>query len=100
MFWHMRRTTVRLPEPLLEEAKRYARQQHTTLTEVLVDGLRLVLKQSAGGIRNPMPLELPVCSASLTATVPFGAELPEGEAHWSAGAWEEYFDLYKPLESS
>lgn len=86
---------MRLPEPLLEEAKRYARQQHTTLTEVLADGLRLMLKQSAGKTRKPMPLDLPVCSASLKSKMPFGAALPEGAAHWSAGAWEEYFDLHQ-----
>lgn len=39
----MRRTTVRLPEPLLAEAKKLAGETGRTLTAVLEDALREVL---------------------------------------------------------
>ena len=39
----MRRTTVRLPEPLLAEAKKLAAETGRTLTAVLEDALREVL---------------------------------------------------------
>jgi hypothetical protein len=94
----MMRTTVRLPDSLLEEAKHYARQQHTTLTELLADGLRLVMKKSTVKPEEPVPLVLPVCSASLKAKVPFGTGLPEGAANWSAGGWEQWFDLHPEAE--
>ena len=40
---HMMRTTVRLNEALLDEAKATARQRHTTLTALIEDGLRLTI---------------------------------------------------------
>jgi len=43
---HMR-TTVRLDDGLLEQAKAEARQKHKTLTALIEDGLRLVLADEA-----------------------------------------------------
>jgi hypothetical protein len=45
-----------------------SREQHTTLTEVLADGLRLLLKQSAANTQKPMPLDLLDCTDPLRAT--------------------------------
>ena len=42
---HMR-TTVRLEDSLLEQAKREAGRRHLTLTALIEQGLRLVLAQS------------------------------------------------------
>jgi hypothetical protein len=39
----MTRTTVRLDDGLLEQAKAEARQRHKTLTSLIEEGLRLVL---------------------------------------------------------
>jgi len=44
MATHMK-TTVDLPEPLLEQAKRLAARDSTTLRELIEAGLRHVLKQ-------------------------------------------------------
>ena len=40
------RTTVRLDDSLLNQAKREARRRHVTLTALIEQGLRLVLAQS------------------------------------------------------
>lgn len=47
---HMRRTTVRLEESLVAQAKREAERRGVTLTALLAEGLRLVL---AGGAAVP-----------------------------------------------
>jgi hypothetical protein len=56
---HMR-TTVRLEEALLEQAKREAAQRGETLTSLIEMGLRLVLAQSRPHRRAPKVV-LPVC---------------------------------------
>ena len=56
------RTTVRLDEGLLEQAKREAARRHETLTALIEQGLRLVL----AGPRSPQRrrrVTLPVCKA-------------------------------------
>jgi hypothetical protein len=45
------RTTVRLEESLLEEAKAHAARQDKTLTSLIEEGLRLVIAKS----RTPAP---------------------------------------------
>ena len=42
------RTTVRLPKPLLDRAKRKAAAEGRTLTALIEEGLRLVLAQGRG----------------------------------------------------
>jgi hypothetical protein len=46
------RTTVRLDEGLLEQAKREARRRGTTLTALLEQGLRLMLRKPQSGARR------------------------------------------------
>ena len=54
------RTTVRLQDALLEQARREAARRHETLTSLIEQGIRLVLAQS-----RPQPwrkrVTLPVC---------------------------------------
>jgi hypothetical protein len=45
------RTTVRLDDALLEQAKREAADRHQSLTALIEQGLRLILAQS----RSPQP---------------------------------------------
>jgi hypothetical protein len=85
------RTTVRLPDSLLEEAKLYARQQHTTLTELLADGLRLVMKKGTGKPEKVVPLVLPVCSVS-KARAGLAEGVPPDAWNWSAGKLESLMD--------
>jgi len=83
------RTTVRLPDPLLDEAKAYARKHGKTLTDVLAEGLRTVLKRTADASkRKQAAVELPVSKANggLAQGVPREAWT------WSIGKWEEHLD--------
>jgi len=58
---HMR-TTVRLDDRLLEQAKREARRRGDTLTALITEGLRLVLAGSTPGTsQRPLRVQLPVC---------------------------------------
>jgi hypothetical protein len=56
------RTTVRLDDSLLEQAKREAARRHQTLTTLIEQGLRLVLAQHRGPIRRKR-VKLPTCRA-------------------------------------
>jgi hypothetical protein len=56
------RTTVRLEDSLLEQAKREAARRHKTLTALIEEGLRLVLAQSRPG-RPRKRIAIPVCRA-------------------------------------
>jgi hypothetical protein len=58
---HIHRTTVRLEEGLLEQAKREAARRGETLTSLIELGLRLAIAQSRPG-RRPPPIDLPVCT--------------------------------------
>jgi hypothetical protein len=58
---HMR-TTVRLDDSLLEQAKREAARRHETLTALIEQGLRLVLAQSRLARRRKR-VDLPTCRA-------------------------------------
>lgn len=53
------RTTVRLQDTLLREAKRRATETGRTLTALIEEGLRTVLARAPRGKGRP-PLELPV----------------------------------------
>lgn len=61
MVRHMR-TTVRLDDALLEQARREAKRRGTTLTALIEQGLRLALRRP---LRSPerAPFELPECRA-------------------------------------
>jgi len=53
------RTTIRLEESLLEQAKAEATRRNTTLTSLVEEGLHLVLKEAQkpmGRKRTPMPV--------------------------------------------
>lgn len=50
------RTTVAIADPLLENAKHYAEQRGTTLSNVVEDALRLLLSQSASEPRPSFKL--------------------------------------------
>jgi len=58
---HMR-TTVRLDDALLEQAKREASRRGETLTALIENGLRLMLSQRRTAPRRPRVV-LPVCRA-------------------------------------
>uniref|UniRef100_UPI001C6046C1 DUF6364 family protein n=1 Tax=Nonomuraea rhizosphaerae TaxID=2665663 RepID=UPI001C6046C1 len=55
----MRRTTVRIDEALLNEAKAYAAQQGRSLTSVMEDALRQLLNRSTEAAERPR-VELPL----------------------------------------
>jgi hypothetical protein len=50
------RTTVRLPEELLNRAKRKAAVEGRTLTSLIEDGLRLVVAENRKGIKSKRTL--------------------------------------------
>jgi hypothetical protein len=56
------RTTVRLDDALLEQAKRVAAHRRETLTALIEQGLRLVLAQS-GSTKRRGRVVLPTCRA-------------------------------------
>ena len=57
------RTTVRLPEDLVQRAKRKAAEEGRSLTALIEDGLRRVLNERPPGARAGR-VSLPVSSAS------------------------------------
>ena len=59
---HMR-TTVRLDDALLEQAKQVAAQRHETLTALIEQGLRLVLARSRPSQVRRKRVVLPTCRA-------------------------------------
>jgi len=71
------RTTVRLPDPLLAQARREARRRGHTLTSLLEEGLRLALARSRPA-RLPPRVRLPVCRAG-GGTLP-GVDLDDSAA--------------------
>ncbi len=71
------RTTVRLDDALLEQAKREASRRRETLTALIEKGLRLVLAQSRLPRRRPR-VALPVCRAG-GGTLP-GVDLNDSAA--------------------
>jgi len=54
------RTTIRLDDTLLEQAKREARRRGETLTSLIERGLRLVLARPVSRSARPH-VEIPVC---------------------------------------
>jgi hypothetical protein len=60
---HMR-TTVRLDDALLEQAKREASRRRATLTALIEQGLRLVLAQSRSARERRRRVVLPVSRAT------------------------------------
>ena len=57
------RTTVRLPQDLLDRAKRKAAAEGRTLTSLIADGLRLVIAENRKG-RKGKPLPPPISTAT------------------------------------
>jgi hypothetical protein len=49
------RTTVRLPDDLLRRAKQTARNRNTTLTALIEQGLREVLRPGRAAVKFEMP---------------------------------------------
>ncbi|MBF8186766.1 hypothetical protein ITP53_13645 [Nonomuraea sp. K274] len=58
----MRRTTVRIDETLLNEAKAYAARNGRSLNSVMEDALRQLINRSTEAAERP-PLELPTSTA-------------------------------------
>ena len=55
----MKRTTLRLPDDLLKEAKKRAAERGTSLTALVAEALREVLNRSRGGGEDrPEPVSL------------------------------------------
>ena len=71
------RTTVRLEDALLEQAKREAARRGTTLTALIEQGLRLALAEPRRKRARPR-VKLPVCR--LGGGVLPGVELDDGSA--------------------
>lgn len=71
------RTTVRLNEALLEQAKREAARRNETLTALIEQGLRLALAQSRAPQRR-LPILVPTCRAG-GGTLP-GIDLNDSSA--------------------
>ena len=59
----MTRTTVRLPLELLQAAKKKAAQEGCSLTSLIEDGLRQVLKGGKAEVSKVRPFKLPVSKA-------------------------------------
>jgi hypothetical protein len=76
MSGHMR-TTVRLDDALLVQARREAKRRGQTLTTLMAEGLRLVLAKGTAPPRR-RPVVLPVCRAG-GGTVP-GVDLDDSAA--------------------
>ena len=76
---HMR-TTVRLDDALLEQAKREASQRHETLTALIEQGLRLVLAGSRTTVKRKR-VTIPVSKAT-------GGTLPGVDLNNSAALLE------------
>src|SRR5882672_2923278 len=74
------RTTIRLPEELLQRAKRKAAAEGRTLTSLIEDGLRLVMS-SKGKAEKAKRIQLPVSKAT-------GGPMPGFEADPSRAANE------------
>jgi len=74
---HMR-TTVRLDDALLDQAKREAANRHETLTALIEQGLRLVLAQSRSPQSRRKRVVLPICRAG-------GGVLPGVDLNNNAG---------------
>jgi len=74
---HMR-TTVRLPDALMNQAKREAQRRGETVTALIEQGLRLILSQS-GSVRKR--ITLPVSTAT-------GGLLPGVDLDNSAALWD------------
>jgi len=72
------RTTVRLDDPLLEQAQREARRRGQTLTSLMAEGLRLVLAKGTAESPRRRPVILPVCKAG-GGTMP-GIDLDDSAA--------------------
>jgi len=73
---HMR-TTVRLDDALMDQARREARRRGQTLTALVSEGLRLVLAKGSVVARR-RPVALPVCTAG-GGTLP-GVDLDDSSA--------------------
>ena len=71
------RTTIRLDDALLEQAKREASRRKETLTALIEQGLRLMLAQSKPA-RRPARISLPVSRAA-GGTLP-GVDLNDNAA--------------------
>jgi len=56
------RTTVRLNDALLEQARREAARRGVTLTALIEQGMRMVLRRPSRQPERP-PVTLPVCRA-------------------------------------
>lgn len=56
------RTTVRLDDALLEQARREAARRGITLTSLIEQGMRLVLRRAPSRLERPVA-RLPVCHA-------------------------------------
>jgi len=56
------RTTVRLDDALLQQARRAASARGQTLTSLIEQGLRLALARSSPAVQRP-EVRLPVCKA-------------------------------------
>lgn len=57
------RTTVRLPEDLIERAKKKAAAEGRSLTSLIEDGLRLIVNDGGAEVRRPRVLP-PVSTAT------------------------------------
>ena len=63
------RTTVRLEEHLLAEAKAYAARENRTLTSLIEEGLRLAIMKSAAATRRKR-IDLPLSRRRRGGTMP------------------------------
>ena len=68
------RTTIRLPEELLERAKRKAAAEGRTLTSLIEEGLRLVVAETGEGAKRVLP-----CSKATGGLMP-GVDISDGSA--------------------
>jgi Arc/MetJ-type ribon-helix-helix transcriptional regulator len=73
----MKRTTVRLPEDLLDRARRRAGAEGRTLASLIEDGLRLILAENGKAAKGKRAL--PRASTATGGPMP-GIDLADGSA--------------------
>jgi Arc/MetJ family transcription regulator len=57
---HMR-TTIRLDDALLDQARRESQRRKVTLTALISEGLRLAMARGVGGAPKRLRVTIPVC---------------------------------------
>lgn len=83
------RTTLRLPDDLLKEAKKRAAERGTTLTALVEEALREALSRAeeGGGRAEPVSLTTPASSANRAHSTPPSSSSPRSVSGRAGFGW-------------